>query len=99
MNHLNNTKTDTPISQPVEIRGTSLNQSSLSDTAKVSVLLGIVLFISFILRFYGIWNSEHTDEYNEIFEALRVCSGHLNFHRWGKRFFLYILWKYNLKHA
>lgn len=32
-----------------------------------------------------------TDEYNEVFEALRVCSGHLNFDRWIKRLYLYIL--------
>jgi hypothetical protein len=47
--------------------------------------------MAFLLRIWGIWNADSTDEYNEIFEALRVCSGNLNFERWFKRFYLYIL--------
>jgi len=46
---------------------------------------------AFLLRIWGIWNADSTDEYNEVFEALRVCSGHLNYERWFKRFYLYIL--------
>jgi len=61
------------------------------DSKKVYVILGSILSVSFILRFYGIWNAEHGDEINEIFEALRVCSGHFNYNRWFKRFYLYIL--------
>ena len=51
----------------------------------------IILTIAFVLRVWGVWNAESSDEYNEIFEALRVCSGHLNLERWSKRFYLYIL--------
>ncbi len=52
----------------------------------------IALFAAtFLLRFWGIWNASSTDEYNEVFEALRVCSGNLNFERWFKRFYLYVL--------
>jgi 4-amino-4-deoxy-L-arabinose transferase-like glycosyltransferase len=54
------------------------------------ILFAIVLF-GFGLRIWGIWNVDNQDEYNEVFEALRVCSGHLNFERWGKRFYLYVL--------
>lgn len=50
-----------------------------------------ILLLALLLRLWGIWNADSTDEYNEVFEALRVCSGHLNFERWGKRFYLYIL--------
>lgn len=50
-----------------------------------------IVFIGLLLRLWGIWNADSSDEYNEVFEALRVCSGHLNFERWGKRFYLYIL--------
>jgi hypothetical protein len=50
-----------------------------------------ILTLAFALRVWGIWNVTTTDEYNEVFEALRVCSGHLNLERWGKRFYLYIL--------
>ena len=51
----------------------------------------VLLIIAFILRIWGIWNATSQDEYNEVFEALRVCSGNLNFERWFKRFYLYIL--------
>lgn len=47
--------------------------------------------MAFALRIWGIWNATSTDEYNEVFEALRVCSGNLNMERWFKRFYLYIL--------
>jgi len=50
-----------------------------------------LVFITFALRIWGIWNATSTDEYNEVFEALRVCSGHLNLERWFKRFYLYVL--------
>jgi len=54
-------------------------------------LLLLILLTAFVLRIWGVWNADSTDEYNEVFEALRVCSGHLNLERWGKRFYLYIL--------
>lgn len=50
-----------------------------------------MLVSAFAIRIWGIWNAESTDEYNEVFEALRVCSGQLNYERWFKRFYLYIL--------
>jgi 4-amino-4-deoxy-L-arabinose transferase-like glycosyltransferase len=53
--------------------------------------LYFILFLSLVLRLWGIWNVSTTDEYNEVLEALRVCSGHFNFERWIKRFYLYIL--------
>jgi 4-amino-4-deoxy-L-arabinose transferase-like glycosyltransferase len=53
--------------------------------------LYFILFLSLALRLWGIWNVSTTDEYNEVLEALRVCSGHFNFERWIKRFYLYIL--------
>lgn len=54
-------------------------------------ILTAIILTALLLRTWGIWNAEHTDEYNEVFEALRVCSGHLNYSRWLKRLFLYIL--------
>jgi len=54
-------------------------------------VLLLILLSAFLLRIWGIWNADSTDEYNEVCEALRVCSGHLNLERFSKRFFLYIL--------
>lgn len=51
----------------------------------------LILCMAFLVRLWGIWNVSTTDEYNEVIEALRVCSGHLNYERWIKRFYLYIL--------
>ena len=51
----------------------------------------VVISIAFLIRLWGIWNVSTTDEYNEVLEALRICSGHFNFERWIKRFYLYIL--------
>jgi hypothetical protein len=50
-----------------------------------------LLVLALALRLWGIWHVSATDEYNEVFEALRVCSGHLNFERWAKRLYLYVL--------
>ncbi|MDW7774288.1 MAG: glycosyltransferase family 39 protein [Desulfobulbaceae bacterium] len=55
------------------------------------LLLVALLALAFLLRIWGIWNADSSDEYNEVFEALRVASGQLNFERWIKRFYLYIL--------
>lgn len=55
------------------------------------IILFIVVLSAFLLRIWGIWNVSNQDEYNEVFEALRVCSGQLNLERWVKRFYLYIL--------
>lgn len=55
------------------------------------IILPIIVLSAFLLRIWGIWNIENQDEYNEVFEALRVSSGQLNFERWVKRFYLYIL--------
>lgn len=51
----------------------------------------LLIAAAFILRIWGIWNADSQDEYNEVFEALRVCSGNLNLERWFKRFYLYVL--------
>ncbi len=50
-----------------------------------------IVAAAFLLRAWGIWNVTSTDEYNEVVEALRVASGHFNYERWIKRFYLYIL--------
>lgn len=50
-----------------------------------------IVFSALLLRIWGIWNVSTTDEYNEVLEALRVCSGHFNYERWAKRTYLYIL--------
>lgn len=51
----------------------------------------LIMGIGFVLRFWGIWNAENTDEYNEVFEALRVASGKFNFNRWHKKGYQNIL--------
>lgn len=56
-----------------------------------NIILLNILMIAMFLRIWGIWNVSTTDEYNEVLEALRVCSGHFNLERWIKRFYLYIL--------
>jgi len=63
----------------------------IADTVQRHRLLLFLLALAFLLRIWGIWNADSSDEYNEVFEALRVCSGHLNYERWFKRFYLYIL--------
>jgi hypothetical protein len=54
-------------------------------------LLLVVIFIGAFLRFWGLCNIENTDEYNEVFEALRVASGHFNTTRWIKKCYQNIL--------
>lgn len=58
---------------------------------KINLLLVTIVGIAFLIRFWGIWNVSTTDEYNEVIEALRVCSGHINVDRWIKRLYLYVL--------
>lgn len=58
---------------------------------KIDKWLLLLLAAAFLLRIWGIWNADSQDEYNEVFEALRVCSGNLNLERWFKRFYLYVL--------
>lgn len=55
-----------------------------------SFFIGL-LVISLLLKLIGIWNVSSPDEYIEVIEALRVGSGHLNFERWIKRVYLYII--------
>jgi len=64
---------------------------SMGGRLRTNWILLCVLVLAFASRIYGIWNADSSDEYNEVFEALRVCSGHLNYERWFKRFYLYIL--------
>lgn len=64
--------------------------SSIRDNRYTQLFL-IVFFIGAFLRFWGIWNIENTDEYNEVFEALRVASGHFNTTRWIKKCYQNIL--------
>ncbi len=56
-----------------------------------AVLLCGLLFMGGVIRFYGLANYEGTDEYNEVFEALRVASGHFNYERWWKKGYQNIL--------
>ena len=71
--------------------------NSRSDAAAGSVFqrldgaLLLIVAVAFLVRLWGIWNVTTTDEYNEVFEALRIGSGHVNLERWIKRFYLYIL--------
>lgn len=58
---------------------------------RYSKILLAILLTSFIIRIWGIWNIEQTDEFNEVFEALKVDSGHLNLERWNKKLLIYIL--------
>ena len=51
----------------------------------------LIIFIGFLFRFWGIWHFEHTDEYNEVFEALKIDSGRINLDRWNKKVLVYIL--------
>ena len=51
----------------------------------------LMLIFGGIIRYYGITNAENTDEYNEVFEALRVASGKFNFNRWFKKGYQNIL--------
>jgi hypothetical protein len=48
-------------------------------------ILFMITVLGGIIRFYGLSNYEGTDEYNEVFEALRVASGHFNYERWWKK--------------
>lgn len=57
----------------------------------VTYILLSILVLGVILRFYGLQNAENTDEYNEVFEALRVASGKFNTNRWHKKGFQNIL--------
>ena len=52
---------------------------------KYNQLFLLILVLGTILRYYGIFNAENTDEYNEVMEALRVASGSLNYERWMKK--------------
>ena len=54
-------------------------------------ILLLILVLSLALRIWGIWNIEQTDEYNEVFEALKIDSGYLNYERWNKKVLIYIL--------
>ena len=56
-----------------------------------AVLLCGLLLLGGAIRFYGLANFEGTDEYNEVFEALRVASGHFNYERWWKKGYQNIL--------
>jgi hypothetical protein len=62
-----------------------------STVVRTSIILAIIVLAGFILRIWGLWNIDGQDEYTEVFEALRVCSGELNLDRWVKRAYLYIL--------
>lgn len=65
-------------------------QRAIRDSRVIQLLL-IVLIGCVALRFYGLHNAENTDEYNEVFEALRVASGQFNLNRWHKKGFQNIL--------
>lgn len=63
---------------------------AIRDSRVIQVLL-LVMIGCIALRFYGLHNAENTDEYNEVFEALRVASGQFNLNRWHKKGFQNIL--------
>jgi hypothetical protein len=65
--------------------------SSMTSKSSGKRLLWFIVMVAFALRVWGIWNVSTSDEYNEVLEALRVCSGHFNYERWIKKVYLYIL--------
>lgn len=70
----------------------SVNKCLLSlRTSRVTQIMVFVLVVAALLRFYGLHNAENTDEYNEVFEALRVASGKFNLNRWHKKGFQNLL--------
>ena len=54
-------------------------------TDKLTQIFLLIIIFGSIIRYWGICNAENTDEYNEVFEALRLASGHLNINRWLKK--------------
>jgi hypothetical protein len=68
-----------------------LNIIRFVENYRYIVLLGLIITVGIILRFYGIFNAENTDEYNEVIEALRVASGKFNYERWWKKGYQNIL--------
>lgn len=72
-----------------ESPATSMGSSSWTK-GNVAILL-VVLVVAAALRYYGLSNADNTDEYNEVFEALRVASGQFNVNRWHKKGFQNIL--------
>ena len=52
---------------------------------RITQIFLLVLIFGGIIRYWGISNAQNTDEYNEVFEALRIASGHLNINRWLKK--------------
>ena len=54
-------------------------------TDKLTQIFLLIIIFGSIIRYWGICNAENTDEYNEVFEALRLASGHLNLNRWLKK--------------
>lgn len=58
---------------------------------RILQIMILIMGAGALLRFWGIWNAENTDEYNEVFEALRVASGKFNLNRWHKKGYQNIL--------
>ncbi len=54
-------------------------------------ILFLIMLVGAAMRYYGLFNAENTDEYNEVFEALRVASGKFNTLRWHKKGYQNIL--------
>lgn len=65
-------------------------KSSSVSPANLAILMA-VLVVAAALRYYGLANADNTDEYNEVFEALRVASGKFNVNRWHKKGFQNLL--------
>jgi hypothetical protein len=69
-----------------------IDSSNLKPINKnIDIAFLLIVLTALMLRLWGTWNVSTSDEYNEVIEALRVASGHLNFERWIKRVYLYIL--------
>lgn len=62
-----------------------------SGLKEIPSVIWFVLFSGLVLRIFGIWHVEQNDEFNEVFEAIKVASGKLNIYRWNKKGFIYIL--------
>jgi hypothetical protein len=76
---------NTTISDSKSLNYEARNVLSMILSNPYTAILFVLVLIGGVIRFYGLHNYEGTDEYNEVFEALRVASGRFNYERWWKK--------------
>jgi hypothetical protein len=74
-----------------KLEGIFKDYSVIIKANNIIKILLLIIFFGVALRYYGIYNAENTDEYNEVIEALRVGSGKFNYERWWKKGYQNIL--------